>query len=141
MSEKIDEEILDILRRDARTPIADIARQVGRSRTAIKVRVAKLERSKRILNYTITEPSVAETDGIGAIVLVAMEVRHQTKDFLDYVSTAPQIASCVGVIGKHDYALLIRQIDKSELENILVRIFKIKGVKSTETIMTLFREF
>ena len=141
MSEDIDKQILEELRQNARIPITVLAQIVGRSRTAVQARLSRLERSHRILGYTIKEPSIAETDGIGAIVLVTLEVRNQTDALLKAVGAMPQVASCIGVIGDHDYALLIRQIDKPELEHVLVRLYKIEGVKRTETIMALFREF
>ncbi|WP_068311156.1 Lrp/AsnC family transcriptional regulator [Polycladidibacter hongkongensis] len=141
MSENVDEQILQELRRDSRTPIAKIAEKVGRSRTAVRARIAKLERDKRILSYTITEPAIVATDGIGVIVLVALEVRHKSEAFLSSVRSMPQIASCIGVIGEYDYALLVRQIDKQELEKVLVHLYKVEGVKRTETIMALFQEF
>ena len=64
MRDKIDEQILEELRRDSRVPITDLSRKVNRSRTAVQSRLSRLEQSQQILGYTIKEPSTVETGGI-----------------------------------------------------------------------------
>ena len=56
MRDKIDEQILEELRRDSRVPITDLSRKVNRSRTAVQARLSRLEQSQQILGYTIKEP-------------------------------------------------------------------------------------
>ena len=71
MRDKIDEQILEALRRDSRLPVTNLSRKVGRSRTAVQARLSRLEQDQQILGYTIKEPSTLETDGIGATETMA----------------------------------------------------------------------
>jgi DNA-binding Lrp family transcriptional regulator len=141
MRDKIDEQILEALRRDSRVPVTDLSRKVGRSRTAVQARLSRLEQTQQILGYTIKEPSTVETGGIGAIVLINMEIRSKGEAAAREFATIPEVASCLRVVGDHDFALLINPIVKPRLNLVLEQIYKIDGVKRTETIMALSKEF
>jgi Lrp/AsnC family leucine-responsive transcriptional regulator len=141
MRDKIDEQILEALRRDSRVPVTDLSRKVGRSRTAVQARLSRLEQTQQILGYTIKEPSTVETGGIGAIVLINMEIRSKGEAAAREFATMPEVASCLRIVGNHDFALLINPIEKPRLNLVLEQIYKIDGVKRTETIMALSKEF
>ena len=141
MRDKIDEQILEALRRDSRVPVTDLSRKVGRSRTAVQARLSRLEQTQQILGYTIKEPSTVETGGIGAIVLINMEIRSKGEAAAREFATMPEVASCLRIVGDHDFALLINPIVKPRLNLVLEQIYKIDGVKRTETIMALSKEF
>ena len=141
MRDKIDEQILEALRRDSRVPVTDLSRKVGRSRTAVQARLSRLEQTQQILGYTIKEPSTVETGGIGAIVLINMEIRSNGEAAAREFATMPEVASCLRIVGDHDFALLINPIEKPRLNLVLEQIYKIDGVKRTETIMALSKEF
>ncbi|MES0884643.1 Lrp/AsnC family transcriptional regulator [Roseibium sp. SCP14] len=141
MTDEIDEKILDELRRNSRIPFSTLAKLVGRSRTAVEARINRLRQSKRFLRYTIEEPEKETGDGVSAIILVAMEIRKRGDDLLEQFETMPQISSCLWVTGEFDFALFVKQLDNAELQKILERIYKLKGVRRTETLLTLHREF
>ena len=141
MRDEIDEQILVALRRDSRLPVTNLSRKVGRSRTAVQARLSRLEQDQQILGYTIKEPSTVETGGIGAIVLINMEIRSKGEAAAREFATMPEVASCLRIVGDHDFALLINPIEKPRLNLVLEQIYKIDGVKRTETIMALSKEF
>ncbi len=141
MRDKIDEQILEALRRNARAPVTDLSRKVGRSRTAVQARLSKLEQTQQILGYTIKEPSTVETGGLGAIVLISMEIRNKGDAAVREFAAMPEVASCLRVVGNHDFALLINPIEKPRLNFVLEQIYKIDGIKRTETIMALSKDF
>jgi len=64
--DSIDETILGILRRDARTPLRVIGRAVGLSTSGVRRRIKKLEREGVIRGYTIDE----DRGGVVAFILV-----------------------------------------------------------------------
>ena len=141
MRDKIDEQILEALRRNARAPVTDLSRKVGRSRTAVQARLSKLEQTQQILGYTIKEPSTVETGGLGAIVLISMKIRNKGDAAVREFAAMPEVASCLRVVGNHDFALLINPIEKPRLNFVLEQIYKIDGIKRTETIMALSKDF
>ncbi|MBO9474767.1 Lrp/AsnC family transcriptional regulator [Shimia sp. R10_1] len=137
----VDSLILNALRRNARISVSDLANEVGRSRTAVTARIARLEREGRILGYGITEPASPSDASFGAIIFVALKVRSDFDGFLSAAKKIPQIQSCTWIIGDHDFALVVRPGDKEELREVVERVFKIDGVKQTQTHMALHREF
>ena len=141
MRDKIDEQILEALRRNARAPVTDLSRKVGPSRTAVQARLSKLEQTQQILGYAIKEPSTVETGGLGAIVLISMEIRNKGDAAVREFAAMPEVASCLRVVGNHDFALLINPIEKPRLNFVLEQIYKIDGIKRTETIMALSKDF
>ena len=141
MRDEIDEQILEALRRDSRLPVTNLSRKVGRSRTAVQARLSRLEQDQQILGYTIKEPSTLETDGIGAIVLITMEIRSKGEAAVHEFATMPEVASCLRIVGDHDFLLLIKPIKKLKLNIVLEQIYKIDGVKRTETVIALSKEF
>ena len=93
MRDKIDEQILEALRRDSRLPVTNLSRKVGRSRTAVQARLSRLEQDQQILGYTIKEPSTLETDGIGAIEMITMEIRSKGEAAVHEFATMPEVAN------------------------------------------------
>lgn len=67
MDEK-DEQIIRLLRRDARMTYSEIGEQIGLSRTAVKTRVSALEKSGVIKGYHAAVDPLA-TDGMTAFVV------------------------------------------------------------------------
>ena len=53
----------------------------------------------------------------------------------------PEVASCLRIVGEHDFLLLIKPIKKPRLNLVLEQIYKIDGVKRTETVIALSKEF
>lgn len=141
MSHKIDEAILTELRRDCRVTVAHLAKLVGRSRTAVRARIAKLENQGHILRYTIEEPDRAREGGVGAIVMVAVTDYRQSAQLISLLHSMPEVLSCFGVAGEYDFALLMARIDNASLQRILERILKLEIVSKTTTSLALYQEF
>lgn len=142
MTDVIDDLILAELRRDARIPLTTIAKRVGRSRTAVEARVNRLKKTGRILRYTIEEPAAEGPEsGLSAIILVAMEVRKRGDELLSAFMNMPQISSCVWVTGDYDFALMVKPLGSYELQQLIGRLYKLSGVKRTETLIALHKEF
>ncbi|WP_419906147.1 Lrp/AsnC family transcriptional regulator [Hoeflea sp.] len=137
----IDDRILRELRRDSRIPVSKLADKVGRSRTAVRGRIDRMEASGQILAYSIREPSTRATEGLGAIVFVTFEVRRECKVFLSEVKAMPEIAMGTWIIGEHDFALILKPLRKADLQPLLDKLAAIAGVKHTETVLALDREF
>ena len=60
--DSVDEELLIRLRANARTPIAELARGLGLSRTTVQSRLARLERSGVIAGYAVRLAEAYEAD-------------------------------------------------------------------------------
>ena len=72
-----DEELIALLRVDARQPVASLARKLGLSRTTVQDRLKRLEDSGIIAGYSLKLSREIDKGGIRALVTIAVEPRRQ----------------------------------------------------------------
>jgi len=141
MADQIDEKILAALRQDARLPITDLALKVGRSRTAVQARIARLERDGRILRYTIDEAGHTRDSDVGAVVMISVHIRNRSGELLTQLRAMPNVIGCYGIAGEFDFVLLLARMNGAELREHLERIYCLEAVRKTQTHLALYREF
>lgn len=137
----IDDRIMNELRLNARIPITELSKKIGRSRTAVQARIDKLEREGKITGYTIRETSAHAEDAVGFIVLVWLSVRKEVDDFMAVTREIPEVLSCHGVSGDPSFALIVRRVDNDRMLEIVEKVIEAKGVTKTETILSMFQAF
>jgi Lrp/AsnC family transcriptional regulator, leucine-responsive regulatory protein len=133
----IDRSLIELLRTNARLSYAELARQVGLSAPAVHERVGRLESSGVIRAY---RADVApETIGLGvtAIIGVVQESGHETDDVIEALREFPEIESCYFMAGEESFLLKVRVGTIGELEHLIVRLNRIRGVSSTRTTIAL----
>lgn len=138
--DSIDHRILDVLRRDGRISMLDLADRVGLSPTPCGRRVKRMEEAGVILGYG------AQIDrralGLQVCVLVSVRLaRHGpegTAQFLSAVARHPEITECLLVTGNLDYMLRIWVRDIEAL-GIFIRdvLQSIPAVAETTTMVIL----
>jgi Lrp/AsnC family transcriptional regulator, leucine-responsive regulatory protein len=135
----LDEEILGLLRRNARRSLSDIARQVGLSSNAVAARVRRLEADGVILGYTIrTESDQVEVPrGLEVFIDVRLDLDTDGESFLAAVSPLSQIVDAVHLTGPYDYLLRARLADTAALDGLLKHLKKSCGVAQTQTRVAL----
>ena len=141
MADQIDERILAILRTDARTPVAEISRKIGRSRTAVVARIARLETSGRIVRYTIVERGQDDNNCMGAIILVQMSNRSKTGKFSSLIRTSGWVSACYGISGEFDFAVVLKPLDPDVLERFTKELIDTGEIRHTQTMVKILREF
>ncbi|MDZ4310481.1 MAG: Lrp/AsnC family transcriptional regulator [Cypionkella sp.] len=138
--DSIDHRILDVLRRDGRISMLDLADQVGLSPTPCGRRVKRMEEAGVITGYA------AQIDrralGLQVCVLVSVRLaRHGpegTREFLSAVAKHPEITECLLVTGNLDYMLRIWVRDIEAL-GVFIRdvLQSIPAVAETTTMVIL----
>ena len=138
--DSIDHRILDVLRRDGRISMLDLADRVGLSPTPCGRRVKRMEEAGVITGYG------AQIDrralGLNVCVLVSVRLaRHGpegTREFLSAVARHPEITECLLVTGNLDYMLRIWVRDIEAL-GIFIRdvLQSIPAVAETTTMVIL----
>jgi DNA-binding Lrp family transcriptional regulator len=131
------EDLLSLLRRNARTPIADLARALGTSEEAVEHELRRLEEEEIILGY---QPIVDVQKIRGAAVTAFVEVRITPERGGGFDRLAARIArfdevqSCYLMSGAYD---LLVVIDGTTLQDVSTfiseKLSTIKGVLSTAT--------
>jgi DNA-binding Lrp family transcriptional regulator len=131
-----DDELLGLLRLNAREPVAALARKLGVSRTTVQDRLRKLERNGTIAGYAVKLGAQARTIGISAIVTIYVEPK-QAAAVAKGLSGVPQVETLYTVSGKFDYVAVVKAPTAEELDRLLDAISELKGVTDVETAVIL----
>jgi Lrp/AsnC family leucine-responsive transcriptional regulator len=135
----LDEEILGLLRRNARRSLSDIARQVELSSNAVAARVRRMEADGVILGYTIVTDAERAEPSRGLEVFIDVRFDEQTDgdQFLAAIGSVRQIVDAVHVTGPYDYLVRARVSDTAALDGLLKYLKRFCGVVQTQTRVAL----
>ena len=135
MSEK-DQELLGLLRLNAREPVAALARKLGISRTTVQDRLRKLETSGVIAGYGVKMGKAAKASGMSAMVTLAVEPKRQI-DVAKTVGKFPEVETLHTVSGKYDLVALVKTASSEDMDGLIDRLGVILGVTEIETAVIL----
>lgn len=134
----IDKQILRALMEDARTPILEIARQVGISGAAIHQRLRKLEKSELISGSKfVINPKVLGYTTM-AFVGIYLDKAMNNPDAVKQLQKIPEVLECHYTTGNWSILIKILCKDNEHLMHVLNKeIQTIEGVSRTETFISL----
>lgn len=124
--DRIDRKILDVLQRDGRVSITDLAQQVGLSATPCADRVRRLERGGVITGYHAR----VSPQAVGRNLLVFLEIKLSAKsdDVFEKIKTElhrmPDVMECHLVSGDFDYLIKARIPDMHDYRALLGEILQ-----------------
>jgi Lrp/AsnC family leucine-responsive transcriptional regulator len=134
----IDTQILTILQSDARTPNAEIARQVGMAPSAILERLRKLESRGILRGYEAKLDPHPFGLGLLAFVFVRSDERLRSGDTGIRLAELPEVLEVHHIAGEDCYLAKVRAADPEALGRILRERFgAIESVRSTRTTIVL----
>jgi DNA-binding Lrp family transcriptional regulator len=131
-----DQQLLSLLRKDARTSVATLANKLGVSRGTVSNRVTKLEDAGIIVGYTVKLRPEAQPSEISAWMSVAVE-GNETRSVIASLLGEPGVATLHDTNGRWDLLAELRAANLAELSRVLERIRLIRGISSTETSIHL----
>ena len=131
-----DHRLLSLLRKDARTNVAILARKLGVSRGTVTNRIAKLEDTGVIVGYTVRLRPDAQPNEIKAWMGVAVE-GNETRAVIASLLGEPGVATLHDTNGRWDLLAELRAANLSELSQVLERIRLVRGISNTETSIHL----
>jgi DNA-binding Lrp family transcriptional regulator len=131
-----DQQLLSLLRKDARTSVATLAQKLGVSRGTVTNRVTKLEDAGIIVGYTVKLRPDAQPSEIGAWMSIAVE-GNETRSVIASLLGEPGVASLHDTNGRWDLLAELRASNLAELSKVLERIRLVRGISSTETSIHL----
>ena len=134
----IDKKILRALMEDARTPVLEIARQVGISGAAIHQRLRKLEKSGLIAGSKfIVNPKVLGYTTM-AFVGIYLDKAMSNPEAVKQLKNIPEVLECHYTTGHWSIFVKILAKDNEHLMYLLNKeIQTINGVSRTETFVSL----
>ena len=133
----IDKKILRTLMDDARTPILEIARNVGISGAAIHQRLRKLEKSGLLAGSKfVVNPEVLGFDTMG-FVGVYFDKAADAPLIVKLLKRVPEVLECHYTTGNWNVFLKVICKSNDHLMQVLNTIQEINGVSRTETFISL----
>jgi DNA-binding Lrp family transcriptional regulator len=131
-----DQQLLSLLRKDARTSVATLANKLGVSRGTVSNRITKLEDAGIIVGYTVRLRPDAQPSEISAWMSVAV-AGNETRAVIASLLGEPGVACLHDTNGRWDLLAELRAANLAELSHVLERIRLIRGISSTETSIHL----
>jgi DNA-binding Lrp family transcriptional regulator len=131
-----DQRLIALLRQDARTNVAVLAKKLGVSRGTVVNRMKKLEDGGVIVGYTIKLRPDAQRDNIRAWMGIVVD-GNQTRAVIANLMGEPGVAALHDTNGRWDLLAELHATTMSELSQVLERIRLLKGIQSTETSIHL----
>ncbi|MGR5209514.1 Lrp/AsnC family transcriptional regulator [Vibrio rotiferianus] len=123
--DKADLAILSILQEDCRSPLDQIADEVGLSTVTVQRRIKRLRDSGVILR----DVSVLDPEQLGwkMTFLVLVEMERERSDMLDNfrkrMINEPQVQQCYYITGEADFAVICLAKDMEDFEVLTHRLF------------------
>jgi DNA-binding Lrp family transcriptional regulator len=131
-----DQQLLSLLRKDARTSVATLAAKLGVSRGTVSNRITKLEDTGTIVGYTVRLKPDAQPNEIHAWMSIAVE-GNETRSVIASLLGEPGVACLHDTNGRWDLLAELRAANLSELSKVLERIRLVRGISSSETSIHL----
>jgi Lrp/AsnC family leucine-responsive transcriptional regulator len=132
--------MLDVLARDGRIPVTELARLVGLSKSPCQVRLKRLVKQGYILGFRallnarkLNREHVAFTE-----VRLSDTRENALRDFNDAVQKIPEVEQCHMIAGSFDYLLKVRTTDISAYRRVLGEsISALPHISSTSTFVAM----
>jgi len=131
--DELDQEILTILRRDARTPYTEIADEVGTSEGTIRNRVERMVESGVIERFTVA----TRTGNVKAMIEISVDVNVHTGGLTEEMAEWNQVDFVWQVSGEEDIVLVVDAADTADLNELISRARELEEVVSTKTRLIL----
>lgn len=135
-----DQQLLTVLREDARASVADIARRLKQSRTTVQSRIARLERNGVIEGYTVRIRNDSEAAHIRAHIMVTV-LPKQMGAVVEALRAMPEVRALHSLSGPYDLVAVGVVPAVEDMDRLTDRIGEIEGVERTTSSIVLSTKF
>jgi DNA-binding Lrp family transcriptional regulator len=129
----MDEEILAILKKDARMPFVTIAKKLRTSEGTIRARVKKMVNEGIIRSFTVRTAS----KNVKALVEIKINVNINTTNISKGIRKIPGVDSVYEVSGDNDIVALVDVMSTKDLNAIIETIRRLEHTVATKTQLIL----
>lgn len=135
-----DRRLLALLRGNARTSTAELARALRVARMTVVERLKRLEKFGVVAGYTIRLGDEASRGVIKVHALLKADAK-QTEHVVRALHQIAQVRAVFAISGMFDYMALIEAEGTSEIDQVLDTIGAITGVEGTQSSIVLSVKF
>ncbi len=132
----LDRQLISLLRDNARSTIASLAKKLRVARGTVQNRIAKLEQSGTIVGYSVRLKPQAETNRIRAVMTIAVE-GNRTQSVLRALRGEPGVVALHSTNGRWDFVAELSVENLQEFDRLIARISLYDGVSKSETNLLL----
>ncbi|MDB5848858.1 MAG: AsnC family transcriptional regulator [Rhodoferax sp.] len=132
----LDRQLISLLRDNARTPVATLAKALKVARGTVQNRLSKLESDGTIVGYTLRLKPQVEEHRIRAWMTVSVE-GNRTQKVLNALRGDPAVGAIHTTNGRWDIAAELRADSLEGFDQVLSRIRLLDGISQTETSLLL----
>ncbi|ADV09791.1 Lrp/AsnC family transcriptional regulator [Mesorhizobium ciceri] len=132
--------MLDVLQRDGRKPVSELAQEIGLSTTPCARRFEALQEAGIIKRFA----AVISRRAVGLMVEVFIQVRlvshsdGSPESFIAAVQRMDEVSSCWTMTGDHDFLLHVMVPSVDELNAFVMhRLMRLDGVRDVHTQLVL----
>jgi DNA-binding Lrp family transcriptional regulator len=129
----VDRQILDALRRDARTPYTEIANDIGVSEGTVRNRVDQLVEDGVIERFTVS----TSTGNVKAMIEIGVAMDVDTHEVGDRMVAWDEVDFVWQVSGEDDIVLVVDAADTGGVNDLMRRAREQEEVVSTKTRLIL----
>ena len=134
--DELDRQLIGLLRDDARTTIATLAKRLRVSRGTVQNRLGKLENDGTIAGYTVRlRPEVADRR-ITALMTIAVE-GNRLESVVRVLRGDPAVQTLHTTHGRWDLVAEIHTDNLQAFDQVLSRVRLVEGISGTETSLLL----
>lgn len=137
--DNIDRGIINMLQKNARTPLSEVGKTLNVSLPTVSKRVSKLEISHIINQFTtILNPAALDKSLLCfCFVILRNKTPHNDRRFFEFVNRQPDILECHCISGDYEFLLKIVTNSPKSLEHLIADMRKESFVTRTNTFIAL----
>lgn len=138
--DKVDSELLSLLRVNARTSTSELARKLGVSRSTIQSRIHRLEAKGVIEGYSVLYGPAYNGRLVSAHVLIRVEQKLTEKSYSE-LQKLSAVKALYTISGDYDLVAVISAQTTEELSWILDDIANLPSIVRTNSLVMLEKKF
>ena len=131
--DELDRQILDVLRRDARTPYTEIAEEVGTSEGTVRNRVERMTDEEVIERFTVS----TRTGNVKAMIEIGVAVDVDTQRIAERMAEWEEVDFVWQVSGEDDVVMVVDAADTRGINDLITQAREQDEVVSTKTRLIL----
>lgn len=136
--DRVDREILALLRADGRRTVRDIAKAVNLSPAPTRRRITRLEQTGVITGYTITTDQAKLGSGLEAVTELRFTGDTDIDSIVEFASTLPEVDEVLTIAGEVDALVRMHVDNVDHLQRVVNRLRrKGAGVVGTRTMIVI----
>lgn len=132
----IDRRILDLLRRDGRAAVTDIAREVGLSPAPVSRRIERMEATGVIRGYTALIDD-QRSGSLEAFTEIRLTGGTETGELGEIVRQVPEVQEFFTIAGDPDALVRIRVDDVDHLQRVVNALRRTGKLTGTKTLIVM----